>query len=269
MKKVVFRVVFIIALVALLGSVGYIGFTYIGYVKDAKVYDEASDQFVTVSDTDTVSKTYIGAAPFKEKIFNAVQVGEDEWVHVDFSVLSVKYPDVVGWIYCPGTVINYPVLQTDNNDYYLHHNYLGDYTAAGSIFVECANDLDFVDSNTIIYGHHMKDGSMFASLSKWTNQEYFDEHPKMYLFTKDVTYEVELFSAYATEATSDSYCAILSPCEEMDEYLQRVSKRSKIKSDVELDGDAQYIMLSTCAYMFENARSVVHGKLVPIRDWTK
>ncbi len=269
MKKVVFRVVFIIALVALLGSVGYIGFTYIGYAKDAKVYDEAAEQYVTVMDTDTWLDAIRGLIPGMEKIAEGVQVSEDEVVYIDFTELSEKYPDVVGWIYCPGTVINYPVLQTDNNDYYLHHNYLGDYTAAGSIFVECANDLDFVDSNTIIYGHHMKDGSMFAGLSKWTNQEYFDEHPKMYLFTKDVTYEVELFSAYATEATSDSYCAILSPCEEMDEYLRRVSKRSRVKSDVELDGDAQYIMLSTCAYMFENARSVVHGKLVPIRDWTK
>ena len=86
----------------------------------------------------------------------------------------------------------------------------------------------------------------------------------MYLFTPDQNYIVELFSAYTTAAGSDSYYAIQTPCKEMNDYLERVSSKSAFKCDVELPGDEKYIMLSTCAYMFENARSVLHGKLVPI-----
>ncbi len=264
MGKKIRIIVFIIALAVLLGALGYIGYIYLGYKKDAKVYDEAVSEFVSVnrnySDKPSVSQVtssenYGSVAAEKESSLP---------IEVDFDALREINPDVIGWIYCPDSVINYPVLKTGDNDKYLHHNYKGEYTASGSIFVECANRDDFVDSNTIIYGHHMKDGSMFASISKWFKQDYYEEHPVMYLLTPEQNYLIELFSAYTTAAGSDSYFAVLTPCKEMDEYLERVAAKSMFKCDVDLPGDEKYVMLSTCAYSFENARSVLHGKLVPI-----
>ncbi len=261
MGRKIRRVIFIIALVIFIGAIGYIGYTYLGYRKDAKVYEEAVSEYVVASTTfKPIKMTAQKISPVVQEEIEEVGLP----IEVDFDALKEINPDVIGWLYCPDTVINYPVLKTTDNDTYLHHNYKKEYTASGSIFVECANRDDFADLNTIIYGHHMKDGSMFASLSKWTKQEYYEEHPIMYLFTPEQNYIVELFSAYATAAGSDSYYAIQTPCKEMDDYLERVSGKSAFKCDVELPGDEKYIMLSTCAYMFENARSVLHGKLVPI-----
>ncbi|MCR4617164.1 MAG: class B sortase [Lachnospiraceae bacterium] len=283
MKKVIFRTIFIIALVAFVGAVGYIVYTYIGYKKDAKVYDEAISEFVTVNENAGDSATGGAAGSLADGLtggsgenkagkdninpFDSISDGSGDFggLEVDFDALTKLNPDIIGWIYCPDTVINYPVLKTDNNDYYLHRNYKKEYAASGSIFVECANSDGFVDSNTIIYGHHMKDGSMFASLSKWFKQEYYDEHPYMYLYTPDGNYRVELFSAYTTAVGSDSYYAILTPCKELDEYLERVKNKSQFDCNIELNSEDKYIMLSTCAYVFENARSVLHGKLVPIK----
>lgn len=265
MGRKIRRVIFIIALAVLIGALGYIGYTYLGYRKDAKVYEAAAGEFVKPNGSYVPVKATSGNV--SDVIKETVENAEEETalpIEVDFDALKEINPDVIGWIYCPDTVINYPVLKTTDNDTYLHHNYKNEYTASGSIFVECANRDDFADLNTIIYGHHMKDGSMFASLSKWTKQEYYDEHPVMYLFTPEQNYIVELFSAYATAAGSDSYYAIQTPCKEMDDYLERVSGKSMFECDVELPGDEKYIMLSTCAYMFENARNVLHGKLVPI-----
>ncbi len=267
MGKKIRLIIFIIALAVLLGALGYIGYTYLGYKKDAKVYDDAVSEFVsTNADYKPVVLTSESFSLAVSGNGSASDGSEESLlpIEVDFDALKEINPDVIGWIYCPDSVINYPILKTDNNDTYLHRNYKGDYTASGSIFVECANRDDFIDCNTIIYGHHMKDGSMFASLSKWFKQEYYESHPVMYLFTPEQNYLIELFSAYTTAAGSDSYYAVLTPCKEMTEYLERVSKKSAFSCDVELPDDGRYIMLSTCAYSFENARSVLHGKLVPI-----
>ncbi len=187
---------------------------------------------------------------------------------IDFEELMSINPDVCGWIYCPETVINYPILKDNNNDYYLHHNYKGDYTASGSIFIECLNRDDFADCNTIIYGHHMADGSMFASLSKWFKQEYYEQHPIMYVFTPTQNYVLQLFSAYTTAATSDSYWAAQTPCQEMTDYTAKVASQSEFDpGEIDLPDDGHYVMLSTCAYSFQDARSVLHGLLVPMEEW--
>ncbi len=215
-------------------------------------------------------------APAPEPPAEEEEVVEEEVVklngplEIDFEELMSINPDVCGWIYCPETVINYPILKDNNNDYYLHHNYKGDYTASGSIFIECANRDDFADCNTIIYGHHMADGSMFASLSKWFKQDYYEAHPIMYVFTPQQNYVLQLFSAYTTAATSDSYWAAQTPCQEMTDYTAKVASQSEFDpGEIELPDDGHYVMLSTCAYSFKDARSVIHGLLVPMEEWVE
>ena len=214
--------------------------------------------------------------PEPEEPVQEEEVMEEEVVklngplEIDFKELMEINPDVCGWIYCPETVINYPILKDNNNEYYLHHNYKGDYTASGSIFIECANRDDFADCNTIIYGHHMADGSMFASLSKWFKQEYYEAHPIMYVFTPQQNYVLQLFSAYTTAATSDSYWAAQTPCQEMTDYTAKVASQSEFDpGEIELPDDGHYVMLSTCAYSFKDARSVIHGLLVPMEEWVE
>ena len=185
-------------------------------------------------------------------------------IAVDFRSLTNVGENVIGWIYCEDTVINYPVVCGVDNEYYLERDYRGVYDPSGSIFSDAANRRGFEDSNTILYGHHMQDMSMFASLKYWLDQEYYDRHPVMWLMTPAQNYRVELFSAYPTTADSDTYAIFRTPGPELDRYLQNAVLSSTIRTSVELDPNSKYVLLSTCAYSSELARSVLHGKLVPV-----
>lgn len=183
---------------------------------------------------------------------------------VDFAALQAVNPDIIGWIWCEGTAIHYPVLQAADNNTYLRHTYEGAYSIAGSIFVEAKNSPGFADANTIIYGHHMMDDTMFSALAEWATQEFYDEHPVIWLLTPQQDYRIELFSGYTTSATSQTYTIFTGPCPDLDAYLQQAQAQSVFTAPVTLEPDARYVLLSTCAYVFENARHVLHGKLVPV-----
>lgn len=184
-------------------------------------------------------------------------------IKVDFDALLAENEDVVGWLYCEDTNIHYPVVQGKDNDYYLHHGYDRKESRAGAIFVDAENRPGFADSNTILYGHHMKNGSMFAHLADFADQEFFDAHPVMWLLTPEQTFKVELLGGYLTSADSDSYTIFTGACEEFDEYLEGAAADSDVQAETETPCDGRYIMLSTCEYDFADARYVLHGRLVP------
>lgn len=242
------------------------------YSASKKTYAQAAERFTVAAPT--VQPTESGdldadgngespAIPDTGKNVNAAPI------IVDFAALLEICPDVVGWIYCEGTVINYPVVQAADNDYYLHRNYDGSYNASGSIFVEAKNARDFADANTIIYGHHMNNGSMFAGLEDWANQAYYDSHPVMWLLTPTQNYKIELVSGYTTSAFSDTYTVYPNTGEAMSAYLDWAVAQSDFKSTVTPDEEAKYVVLSTCAYVFDNARYVLHGMLVPVDTETE
>lgn len=105
---------------------------------------------------------------------------------------------------------------------------------------------------------------MFATLKYWMKQEYLDEHPVMWLLTPEQDYMVELFAAYETQADSETYMIFRGPGPLLEQYLTRAVEKSGVNAPVDLDHEAQYLLLSTCAYSNALARTVVHGKLVPV-----
>ena len=183
---------------------------------------------------------------------------------VDFKGLKEVNSDIVGWIYGGGTLISYPVLQGEDNDFYLHRSYDKEESNAGSIFVEASNSPGFIDGNTIIYGHHMKNKSMFASLDYWADQEYYEEHPVLWLLTPEQDYKIVLFSGYTTSAVSDTYTTFPAGDPLLDEYIDESLGKSDFQADVMPDGTGRYVLLSTCAYNFKDARYVLHGMLEPV-----
>lgn len=185
-------------------------------------------------------------------------------IDVDFEALQKRNPDIVGWIYCPNTVINYPVVQTDDNMYYLHRDIDGNYSSYGTLFVECLSQKGFKDNNNIIYGHHMNDGKMFAKLVDYAYQSYYDEHPVLYLNTPERNYRIELFTGYVTSMDSDTYKITFDNEAENQAYLDSVISQSKFKSDVDVKTGDKICTLSTCTYDYDDARFVVQGKLVAI-----
>ena len=202
----------------------------------------------------------------EEKTQETQSIRGEAPIAVDFEALKALNPEIIGWIYCEDTEINFPLAQASNNDYYIDHAYDRSSNACGTAFADALNGRDFVDSNTIIYGHHLYNGAMFGKLEDWLRQEYFDEHRIMWILTPAQDYRVELFSAYYTLATSDAYTIFLQPSPELDEYLAKAKSLSKVDADVELDGEAKYVMLSTCAYVDFLARAVLHGKMVPVNS---
>ena len=170
--------------------------------------------------------------------------------------------DITAWLYCPDTVIDYPVCHGDDNSYYLTHLADGTYNHNGCLFVDCKNSSDFSDDNTIIYGHHMASGKMFASLIKYKDQSYYEEHPIMYLTTEEGAYKIELFSGYVTEIGSSAYTMNFGTAKERAEWLKEISNKSDFKANVmTISSKDRIITMSTCAYDFKNARYVVHGKM--------
>lgn len=193
----------------------------------------------------------------------AKRIADTAPIAVDFDALRAENPDVIGWIYCEGTVINYPVLQGEDDDMYLHHTYDGAYSVAGSIFVEAENRPGFADNNTIVYGHNMKNGSMFACLEDWAEQEFYDEHREMWLLTPEQDYKLDIVSGYTTSAYSDTYLIYPEPGEEFEQYLETALAKSDFVSDASPDPDGHFVLLSTCAYVFDYARYVLHAELLP------
>lgn len=256
----------ILLLVVFLGSVGVIGAVLYQYRQIDKLYDAAVVQYTKQQPEQSPQEP--GASAAAVHMQEAATVPEAEQVvapiTVDFAGLQAVNPEVVGWLYCEGTSINFPVMQGDNDDYYLTHSYDGAYNISGSIFVEEANSPGFTDPNTVIYGHNMKNEAMFADLDDWAEQSYFDAHPVMWLLTPQRDYRIELFSGYTTSAYSDTYLLFPETGAEFNAYLQRAAELSDFQSEVTLDEDGRYVLLSTCAYVFDNARFVLHGKLVGV-----
>jgi SrtB family sortase len=182
----------------------------------------------------------------------------------DLDKFFSDYPDAVAWIYSPSTPIDYGVVEAEDNDFYLDHFLDGSRSLSGSLFVDCNCRRDFSSENTVIYGHHMQDGSKFASLVNYKNVNYYQEHPIMYLSTRDMNYRVEIFAAYLTDADSVTYTFTFDSVEEYEAYLRRMVSQSDFQANVQLSTSDRIITLSTCSYEFYDARYVVQGKLVPI-----
>lgn len=182
----------------------------------------------------------------------------------DLEQFFSDYPDAVAWIYCPGTPIDYGVVEAEDNDFYLRRYLDGSYSVGGTLFVDCGCKRDFSSDNTVIYGHNMHDGSKFACLLRYGDPEFYKEHPVMYISTRDMNYRMEIFSAYITDADSDTYTFSFASTQDYASFLQRMIEQSDLKTDVQLTTDDRIVTLSTCSYEFYDARYVVLGKLVPI-----
>lgn len=176
---------------------------------------------------------------------------------IDFDTLSKTNPDVIGWIYIPGTVVDYPVVQTKDNDKYLNTLFSGEKNKAGAIFMDYRNKTDFSDDNTILYGHNMKNKSMFHVLVEYANQDFYNEHKSIYYYTVDGAYEMRIFSTFRVSAT-DIYTATTFGSKK-EEYLNTFTSRSSVQTDEKVSPDSKIVTLSTCTYEFDDARFVVQA----------
>ena len=162
-------------------------------------------------------------------------------------------------------MINYPIAQTEDNFTYLDHLLSGEMNANGTIFIDCQNAKDFSDKNTLVYGHNMNDGSMFASLRNYRDAAYYPEHPCLYISTPEKNFRLDLFAGLVTEPDSFVYARQFDEDEQFLAYVESAKAESTFQSDVEVGIEDKICVLSTCTYEFNDARYVVIGKLVEIQ----
>lgn len=194
------------------------------------------------------------------------QIVDMVWGHtVLFENMWKTNRDVVAWIESPGTVIDYPVLHGEGNDTYLYTTWKGTWNIAGSIFLNYRCPGDLSNYNTIIYGHNMKNGTMFHSLKDYASQSYYEEHPYIWYSTPDANYVLYALAGYVVEAGGRPYQDLQS-AEEVRQFLAESRSLSDFTANYVVDGlDADYIaetanhcvVLSTCTYEYNDARYVV------------
>ena len=176
----------------------------------------------------------------------------------DFSSLQAGSPDTVAWITGEDTPIDYPVMHTDNNEYYLSHLYSGEENRYGALFADCPN--------TVIYGHNMKNDAMFGSLMGYKEQAYYEEHPTMTLYTPDGDYTIELLSGTLENGDREFVRFRFESEEDFTGYIQSLQSRSTFSSHgTAVPGD-RLVSLCTCTYEQNNARYLVVGRLLPVSE---
>ena len=239
MKKAIKNIILIILIIIFLFS----AYKVVRYLVEAKINKKLNndliDKAITIIENNEESEDDENNVPFT----------------VDFEKLKQENNDIVGWIYSENTPINYPIVQSKDNNYYLRRLFTGEYNTAGSLFMDYRNNPNIEDSNTIIYGHNMKNATMFGTLQKYRNQEYYDNHKIMYYFTPEKNYIVRLFAGFTESVESSLYQ--LGNINQNN--IEQLYKKSNFKSDVTVAEENKFLTLSTCAYEYDGARYVVIG----------
>lgn len=237
------RLIFVVAAIVLILCLAALALFGLQYCVQQKAYDD----FESYADTSTLN-----LADLK----------------VDWEGLSAINPDICAWIYVPGTKINYPVVHGTDNEIYLHKSFDGGqgfFSSAGTIFLDANNNPDMLDRNNALYGHHMNDGSMFATFADWSDSATFNEHRSIYVLTPRGNYRCTTF-AYIKTTGSDAIVQTRFPTEnDYQAYIQDKLNRSLVKQEgtvLTLENIRQSFMFSTCEYTNNDGRAIIFAAVV-------
>lgn len=187
---------------------------------------------------------------------------------IDFSGLKEVNRDVAAWVAIPALpATSFPVIWCGDDETYLHKGWEGDYNWYGSIFLEGMNNPDFGDLHAIIYGHNMLDGTMFGTLEAFKEEEFYRQNsPYVIIYTPNHVMLYEIFSVEYTEGTDeDVYNVVFADDAEYAAFVAELKSRSLYDTGVEVSEEDQVLTVSTCAYIFDDARFVLHAKQVWVR----
>jgi len=196
--------------------------------------------------------------PAEEEEYNE----ELEKMRAGLMSLARINPDVYGWITVEGTNINYPLVQGEDNDYYLNHAYTGDYLPIGSIFVDFRCEESITRNfNTVIYGHNITTGTMFHDVTKFFKDDYFNG-TYIYVYTLDGIYVYEPFSIYKTREDYNYFRTGFTSVEDFVEFAEELSANSDKAKEVDFNKNSRILTLSTCTNIVQSERYALHAKLV-------
>ena len=244
------------------------------YENAAAIAQSAASPIQVPASTEAASPeiTELAAAPTAppEPVWVPAPVEEEdihltELASIDLAALRQVNPDVVGWICIPNSKINYPLMQGEDNTFYLEHTWEGVKNPYGSIYVESRNSPDLTDFNTIVYGHNMLNGSMFAGLSNYAYQWYWTWNPYVYIVTDAGVFRYEIFSSYAAQVDSATYGLSFHQLQTRQDIIAHALENSQIDTGITPAVTDRILTLSTCTGMGYESRRVVHAvlKMIP------
>ena len=180
---------------------------------------------------------------------------------VDHGKLKEINGDYACWLYCADTQIDYPVVQCEDNSYYLKRLFNGAKNSGGTLFIDYRNLPGFQDPNTLIYGHHMRNDSMFGILTEYEKPGFYESHPFVLMLSAEEIAIIELFAGYTTSENDHCYDIAISGEEDMAAFVREAEEKSDFETEVEVLTHDRLATLSTCAYSFRNARYITIGRI--------
>ena len=264
------RVLTAVLTLVLLGSLAGMGYRQLQYREGEKVYQEA-EELVQLPDLETIETVPVEEKPVEQQPAASESAAAEEPAPVyidpyaqaladmDFVALREQNTDVLGWIVIPNTKVSYPLVQGEDNDYYLNHTWRKTRSVVGAIFMEQQSSADLTDFNTIIYGHRMNNRSMFGRLLDYKKQSYWQDHPRFYITDDSGTHTYEIFAAYEPAVGSTPYCIRFSNDTEKQTFINYGLEHSVIETGVVPEVTDRIVTLSTCTGNGHATRWVVQG----------
>lgn len=253
------KIVFLISIIALFVSAAWL------------VNDYFIQPYLIKQQNTQVSELIDGADAEPEKIVEKLNNLNEEEKTVTFASLREQNKDFKAWLVVPGANISLPVVQTTNNDKYLNTGFNGKWLSGGTAFIDYNNKSAFSDMNTVIYGHNMRDGSMFGSIKNYKSLDTFKKNPLLYVYTENQNYVYKIYSVFLTSAVKSddngyvfAYNFInLSSSENFASFMEEIKLRSYYDTGVDYQEGDKIITLSTCdRTVMKNGRLVLVARLV-------
>lgn len=181
---------------------------------------------------------------------------------IDFPSLKEINSDTVAWIYFENMDINYPVVQGEDDDFYLHHDFYKEESTSGCIFMDSQATPDFLSDNSFLYGHNMKNKSMFAKLNQYSEESFYQENKTFLIYTPTETRRYEIYSCYPAKLDWDSFTYQFETKEDYAAWQITVKERSLYDTGITPDSSQPTVTLMTCTPKGSNYRFLVHGRLM-------
>lgn len=275
----IYKILTIVFAVALLVVLGIMGRNWIVQRNAQKEYeklaaqvnrlqDEANENAIMLpSDTEETEMPVETEETSSEEDSLTMLGIEAPEKNIDWTSLASVNPDIYAWICIPGTKIDYPILQHPTDDsYYLNYNMNGTRGYPGCIYTEKINDKDFTDFDTVVYGHNMRNDSMFATLHNFEDAAFFEQRPYVYIYTGDKVLAYEIFAAYTADDAHILYSNDFSTEKGRQAYLSNIMKNQtndgNVRQDVSVSTGSHILTLSTCIQGQKNKRFLVQAILV-------
>jgi sortase B len=229
----------LVLLAVFLVSSGYVAWKLLDYQKGAQDYDDARE-------TARIPTAQLHSDRPDAKPEGALYDPFEALGALDLGALQSVNQEVVGWVEIPNTAVSYPILKAQNNEYYLNHTWKKDVSSVGAIFMDKQNDPEFGDFHTLLYGHNMKNGSMFGCLRSYRSADYWKSHPAVYVVDKNGVHQYDIFAAYEVGVQEIVYRGDVEQSGLQKQFLDFAARRSVISTGIAPQKDDQILTLSTC-----------------------